>query len=162
MKKLLWLLPLACGFVFADQTSRVTKNNLPVEEIPANTNFTGTEIYDPKNPKAGTAIYVGVPSFSGAKTYRDAETGIFFYLESDGRHVAAISPDGKLLWNRDPFADAHLEFYRTDKPQIVRIGKPIARMTRGTTNRVILINYNSTQTGTLDMQTGKFEYLGQD
>jgi hypothetical protein len=29
---------------------------------------------------------------------QDPETKIIYYLESDLRHIAAISPDGKLLW----------------------------------------------------------------
>jgi hypothetical protein len=29
---------------------------------------------------------------------RDPSTKVIYYLESDGRHLAAISPEGKLLW----------------------------------------------------------------
>ena len=29
---------------------------------------------------------------------QDPKTKVIYYLESDGRHVSAISPDGKLLW----------------------------------------------------------------
>src|SRR5215469_11722295 len=60
--------------------------------------------------------------FPGPQVYRDVHTGTAFYVESDGRHVAAISRDGKLLWVRDPFKDAHLEPYRTDHAQIISIG----------------------------------------
>ena len=35
-------------------------------------------------------------------TYRDPDSGIIFYVETDGRHVSAINPDGKILWSRDP------------------------------------------------------------
>ena len=31
-------------------------------------------------------------------TYRDAESGVVFYVESDGRHLAAIDRSGKLVW----------------------------------------------------------------
>ena len=64
--------------------------------------------------------FVGLAQFApfkGPQTYQDPRTGIILYLESDGRHIAAISRDGKLLWARDPFADSHLPFYRTNKPQ---------------------------------------------
>src|SRR4051812_12323564 len=44
-------------------------------------------------------------------TFKDADSGIVFYVESDGRHVSAISPDGKILWSRDPFLDSHLAHY---------------------------------------------------
>jgi hypothetical protein len=36
-------------------------------------------------------------------TYKDPRTSITLYVESDGRHVAAINADGTLLWVRDPF-----------------------------------------------------------
>ena len=49
------------------------------------------------------------PPISLPYTFRDADSGIVFYVESDGRHVSAISPEGKILWSRDPFLDAHLE-----------------------------------------------------
>jgi hypothetical protein len=29
---------------------------------------------------------------------QDSKTNVIYYLESDRRHIAAISPDGKLLW----------------------------------------------------------------
>lgn len=85
--------------------------------------------------------------------YRDADSGIVFYVESDGRHVSAISPDGKLLWSRDPFADAHLPLYRTRAPRIVFIGRD-----RGN----LAVSFSSTQSGTLDVKTGDFTYTGQD
>ncbi len=54
----------------------------------------------------------------GAQTYRDPHSGIIFYVESDARHISAISRTGKLLWTRDPFKDAHLDLYHTKCPQI--------------------------------------------
>src|SRR5690349_22281876 len=69
-----------------------------------------------------TYIAKYLTDFPGPQVCRDPTTGTLLYVESDGRHVAAISRDGKLLWNRDPFKDAHLPFYRTEKPQIVYIG----------------------------------------
>lgn len=85
--------------------------------------------------------------------YKDAESGIVFYVESDGRHISAISPEGKILWSRDPFADAHLPFYRTQTPRIVFIGR-----WRG----CVAISYSSTQSGNLDIKTGDFTFTGQD
>jgi len=41
-------------------------------------------------------------------------------VESDGRHLAAISPAGNLLWDRDPFKD--VPFYRFENPQVVFLG----------------------------------------
>src|SRR6185437_8879935 len=51
--------------------------------------------------------------------YRDKQTGVLLYVESDGRHLAAISPQGELLWVRDPFVDKNLCPYRTARPTIV-------------------------------------------
>jgi len=104
--------------------------------------------------------------FSGPLVYKDTESGTLFYVESDGRHVVAINSDAKILWHRDPFSDAHLEPYRTDKPQIVFIGKPLQWMMEAMkgkgSGQFILINYNSTQAGVLDMKTGDFTFMGQD
>lgn len=85
--------------------------------------------------------------------YRDADSGIVFYVESDGRHVSAISPEGKLLWSRDPFAEAHLAFYRTRAPRIVFIGRYKGNLA---------ISFNSTQSGNLDIKTGDFTFTGQN
>lgn len=97
--------------------------------------------------------------------YKEAASGILFYVESDGRHVTAINPDGKILWSSDPFADAHLEFYRTKTPRIVYIGKVSQRaesywVAKG--KRVIGITFNSSQFGEIDMKTGEFMSGGRD
>jgi hypothetical protein len=83
--------------------------------------------------------------FPGPQSYRDADSGIIFYVESDGRHIAAIGQDGKLLWHRDPFADARLE-----------------AMTGKGSGKFVCISYNSSQAGVLDMKTGDFTFMGQD
>ena len=36
--------------------------------------------------------------FNGQKVLQDPKTKVIYYLESDLRHIAALSPDGKLLW----------------------------------------------------------------
>jgi hypothetical protein len=86
-------------------------------------------------------------------TYKDADSGIIFYVESDGRHVTAISPEGKILWTRDPFADAHLPFYRTQTPRIVQIGR--------NGSWLLFIKFNSSQCGSIDVKTGHFTFTGQ-
>jgi hypothetical protein len=71
-----------------------------------------------------TTTYIGhyLEPFPGPQVYKDPNSGTLFYVETDGRHLAAVSDKGKLLWTKDPFKDAHLPFYRTEKPQIVFIG----------------------------------------
>jgi hypothetical protein len=103
--------------------------------------------------------------------YKDPDSGIVFEVESDGRHVVATDANGKMLWRRDPFADAHLELYRTTSPKIVYIRNlrkddephQWIRKTmeeRGVTN-FICINFNSSQSGCLDIRSGDFTFLGQ-
>ena len=66
-----------------------------------------------------TVTYIGhyLESFPGPQVYKDPNSGTLFYVETNGRHVAAISGDGRLLWSKDPFKDGRLPFYRTKKPQ---------------------------------------------
>ena len=102
--------------------------------------------------------------FPGPQSYRDSATGITFYVESDGLHIAAISKEGKILWVRDPFHDAKLSDYRTHNPQIVSIGKG-SWMVIGVRRRdvpAILIGFNSSQFGAMKMSDGEFQWEGQD
>ena len=86
----------------------------------------------------------------------DPKTRISYYLESDGRHVSAISPDGKILWHRDPFNDAGLWPYRVSKPVITNFN--LARDAK----QGIAIVFNSSQFGWMDFAKGSFEFGGQD
>ena len=128
-------------------------------------------ILQPTNPTlAGTAqqtyTYVGHYStpFPGPQAYKDPTSGTILYVESDGKHVAAISPDGKVLWNRIPHDDAHVEKYRTPNPQIVLIGGllPSARVNRGKPSDFVAIRYSNSQFGVLSISTGTFDFKGQD
>jgi hypothetical protein len=105
-----------------------------------------------------------VSRFPGPQSYRDSATGITFYVESDGLHVAAISKEGKILWVRDPFHDAKLSDYRTHEPQIVSIGKG-SWWPKGVRQRdipAIAIRFNSSQFGVMKMSNGEFQIEGQD
>lgn len=110
-------------------------------------------------------VYGGPAPFSLPHTFVETNSGINFVIESDGRHVTASSSDGKVLWRKDPFIDAHLEFYRTTNPQIIYIGKPNKRSEEYWLKKdkhVIEILYNSSQFGDLDIKTGDFFFGGQD
>ncbi len=91
------------------------------------------------------------------KALIDAKTRITYYLESDGRHVSAIDPDGKILWHRDPFNDANLWPYRLSKPVITYF-----KFAEKVTKPAIAINFNSSQFGVIDLTTGSFQFRGQD
>lgn len=113
--------------------------------------------------------YLDAPRpFRGAQVYKEKESGVVFYVESDSRHVAAIDPRGKLLWNRDPFVDAKLKPYRNQHPVIVLIGPPVEWMLKGPwiekskATRFVRINFDSSQFGILNAETGDFIFLGQD
>ena len=108
-------------------------------------------------------------------TYHDPETKILFYAESDGRHLAAIGPDGKLLWVRNPFDDKGLCPYRTVRPVIRSIkaydiplayAKNIAldmkRRGANPDHRFIWIEFDSYQFGEVDETNGDFLYEGQN
>ena len=115
-----------------------------------------------------TTTYIAhyLEPFHGPQAYKDADSGVIFYVESDGRHISAIGSDGRILWHRGPFADAHLEFYRTTTPRIIYIGKSSPRAeaywaTNGIP-KVVGITYNSSQFGEIDAKTGDFKFGGQD
>ncbi len=101
-------------------------------------------------------------------TFRDAKTGIIFYVESDGRHVAAIDRDGKILWHRNPFEEHKLEPYRNARPVTARIGADVSPNNVGQMKKAgqkgpyIWIAFNSTQSFVADQMTGESVFLGQD
>jgi hypothetical protein len=100
--------------------------------------------------------------FRGAHAFKDKESGITFYVECDGRHVAAIDPNGKILWHRDPFVDAKLEPYRFEKPLIVFIWPASGQDVEGKKGRFVAIAFNSMQFGIMSFEKGDFTWLGQD
>ena len=107
-----------------------------------------------------------VSRFPGPQSCRDSATGITFYVESDGLHVAAISKEGNILWVRDPFHDAKLSDYRTHNPQIVSVsigkGSWLVNGVRRRDVPAILIRFNSSQFGAMRMSDGEFQIYGQD
>jgi hypothetical protein len=107
-------------------------------------------------------------TFPGPQVYKDMQSGTTLYVETDGRHVAAISRNRKLLWNKDPYKDAHIPAYRTEKPQIVYIGSvsksiPDARPCAGRKpEKFVAITFNNSQFGLLRISRGEFQFHGQD
>jgi len=43
---------------------------------------------------------VAAPPGDPTRVLQDPKSKVVYYLESDQRHIAAVSPDGKLLWCR--------------------------------------------------------------
>ena len=101
-------------------------------------------------------------------TYHDSSTGILLYVESDGRHLAAFSPQGDLLWVRNPFEDKHLCPYRTERPIIFRI-VPFPESLHARVawylkreGPFVQIEFDSSQFGAIDLPTGDFQPMGQN
>jgi hypothetical protein len=103
--------------------------------------------------------------------YKDSRTFISFYVESDGRHLAAIDSDGNLLWVRNPFEDQNLCPYRTARPVIrslattdIRPGMADVMLSRGMnpSHQFLEIKFDSSQFGVLDETTGDFFFAGQN
>jgi hypothetical protein len=54
--------------------------------------------------------------------YKDPRTLITMYVETDGRHIAATDEQGKLMWVRNPWAEAHAFCpYRTPRPVVASL-----------------------------------------
>jgi hypothetical protein len=101
-----------------------------------------------------------------ARAYLDPLSRTIFYVETDGRHLSAIAPDGKLLWTRNPYVDAGSHYYRR-KEIITYVGPLSAQFTEFMKKQKVAgpfigIGFDSTQFGALDVKTGNFFNLGQD
>jgi hypothetical protein len=125
-----------------------------------------------KEPRAKPDYVLWDPARARPMSYKDPRTSILFYVESDGRHLAAIDPEGKLLWVRNPYEDkpAFCE-YRTPRPVIGRM--EAAEFTeidrtnlkaRGVNvdHNFIAITFDSSQFGFLDETTGDFIPMWQN
>jgi hypothetical protein len=99
-------------------------------------------------------------------SYLDKQTDTLLYLEGDGRHLAAISPTGRILWLRNPFVDAGLCPYRNERPIIVSIGPAlgsglIAKLWKRKSH-FVEIHFDSSQFGVVDIKNGDFIFAGQN
>jgi hypothetical protein len=114
-----------------------------------------------------TTTHIGhyLEHFPGAQVYKDPNSGTLLYVETDGRHVAAISPDGKLLWDRDPFKDAHLPYYKIRNPQVYYLGpfpKSASSISGEEGDKFVVVRLTNAQLGLLRIRDGYFEFGGQD
>jgi hypothetical protein len=79
--------------------------------------------------------------------------------------VTAIRNKGLTLWTRDPFKYSHLQPYRVRHPKIRFIGEAaqweLKCCARYTNHRYVEIEYDSTQFGMVDEETGDFIILGE-
>jgi hypothetical protein len=152
------LIPILCLAAFCNVSAQTTNSTgEPKPNIVASRNLPGVVVVT-----VGTNISTfGAPQ---ALIYKDAETNVMIYVESDARHVAAINPDGKVLWNRDPFADAKLmsnNIPEFDHPKITWIGLENGVPFPGNA-KCIGITFSGGMYGYLEINKGDFTYLGVD
>ncbi len=91
---------------------------------------------------------------------KDSLNGIKYLLDSMHINIYAINAKGDTLWKTDPWKDNKLEAYRVDRPIIVDFDFSTSKRTDN--KEVIWIVYNNTQFGTINKETGKFFFRGQD
>ena len=112
------------------------------------------------------------PDSAKSLTFKDPRTSISFYVESDGRHLAAIDGVGKLLWVRNPFEDSHLCPSRNPRPSIssistVEISAQRAEKMRAgggmdPSHTFLEIKFDSSLFGVVDEANGDFQMWGQN
>jgi hypothetical protein len=103
-------------------------------------------------------------------TYKDPRTLITFYVESDGRHIAAIDADGKLLWVRNPNNESRTNSPENQAGVIVRITQHppptsdfaayLERHNFGADDKLLEITFASNFFGVLNERTGDFVLIG--
>lgn len=105
-----------------------------------------------------------------------------YVLDSTHTIISAFDKVGKLIWSTNPYKDSHLQEYRTKSPYIrymafttekisphltTRCGFRLSIQEKysryyATSIRVIVISYNNSQFGVIDLESGKFCFYGQD
>jgi len=104
-------------------------------------------------------------------TFKDPRSYISFYVESDGRHLAAIDAVGKLLWVRNPFVDAHLCPRGNPRPSIVSLSTVDIDAHRAEKMRAagidpshlfLGIKFDSSLFGVVDENNGDFQMWGEN
>lgn len=104
----------------------------------------------------------GLWQFQVDLIYADPASGVRYRVERDGRHLAAVDKKGRVLWRRDPFADAKLHPYRISYPRILAVGPaPAAAGPQLAGHQGLEVDYNSTQALLIDLTTGTITSLGQ-
>lgn len=101
-------------------------------------------------------------------TYKDPATGILLYVENDGRHVAAIDPEGKILWHRDVTADVDKARARGGPVAVHALGAPgentlkVMKESGKKGDYAAVLFLNAKDGGVLDLRTGAYTFIGKD
>lgn len=178
------LIVLAVGIIVsthAAQTQTTNSINMSIasdREPPGSTTSTfidhksNTVIYSNSVSGSNWTLKINYPPppIALPYTYKDADTGIIFYVESDGHHVAALDKNGTILWFKQPALDGNLPPYSATRPQpnplIVWFGalteNQSERLKKTGSGKFIGISFSSRQFGVLDVKNGDFTFQGQD
>jgi len=89
----------------------------------------------------------------------DTESGTQFQLDTTQIYITAITSNNDTLWKIDPWKDNNLGEYRLKRPIIIYF---MFKTDEITGRKVIAIDYNSSQFGTVELKTGQFTFLGND
>jgi len=118
----------------------------------------------PNSVGAEPFIAHAVEPYRGPVAYVDKKSRLVLYAETDGKHLSAIDSEGRVLWTRSPFADAHLKPYRVAEPRIIQVYAPLPWMLQVAKGRgtFAALEFESTQFGLVDLKSGEFLSLGQD
>jgi hypothetical protein len=83
---------------------------------------------------------------------RDPETGMVFYVESDGRRLVALQRDGALAWGIDVIDEAHVK---------AALGQPVVRhlLVNGGFLWATIGKGDSVR---IELPTGRAKYVGRD
>jgi len=94
----------------------------------------------------------------------DSLTNNYYILDSSHIYITAYDKAGKILWKADPYIDSKLEEYRVTRPVIVNLKFITSHWCYhgDDPKKTIWINYNNTQAGYIDLNSGKFHFCGQD
>ena len=118
---------------------------LPGHAAPPATTATGAA-----NGPASVVTHASLLAYPAAKI-ADIDGGTTYYVEGDGRHVAALSRKGELIWRTEVLPAS----------QTCSAGSPVVRHIQAKNDK-ILITFCKHSYGELDRTSGVYHFLGQD
>ena len=106
-----------------------------------------------KPAKAPRFAHASIEAYSNAVvSLRAPDSGMIFYVESDGRRLVALDRQGVLAWGVDVFEEAKVKPY---------LGKPVIRHLRLDGDN-LWATCGKKDSVRIDVDTGKAEWAGRD
>jgi hypothetical protein len=104
----------------------------------------------PKEPRFAHASLAAYPN--AVISIRDPESGMTFYVESDGRRLVALDRDGVIAWGLDLFDEARFTPY---------LGAPVIRHLR-VEGGWLWATCGKKDFARIDIRDGRAEHAGRD